>query len=1214
MANQEGPATYVETGRPLEIILRDLDDEELAEELDRMVSNNYCGKRYMPSKWIEAYTSEAVVKSILRSRYKPSLVPDLISYVLHSPAKKLLLLLALCQALHCLPAMKDFELNDDYLPVAIIRKPSTKGLIQKLSEHEGGKEDFPNPLMRGAFERNQWLFLAPVFTEDEFHHELHSDTPLPFLPIEPNPQPKLGGFSTVLEVHVDTSHQLVTTTYGQPNSSKAALKDLRVGLENYEREKKALEKIRNIENPHLVKPIASLKLADKSGYFLFPWAEGGNLWNFWGNESNRDGVIKSGDYPKILWTLKQIHGLCHALVALHNEEDKISGKRPVFGGANTDYGRIGDENGRHGDIKPDNILVFYKAGNPHDIVLCIADVGLGKFHAKTTQMRMEGNEITDTKTGTSRYLPPEFDMKTNKQISRLHDVWSLGCVYLEFVVWALWGEHGLKTLQSSTFNQFWQGTNKQKQLHQEVKTWISTITNTLSSVDGPTALLDLVQLVGSDMLQLKMSRKRSKDILPKLREIRRKAESDERYCFNPTIQQKATRPINSSHSNLLGLPVTLPEDMNKLEDVWESSSDNNFANCLNKILRDKAIAEVPSTSSVTPGLCSECLTMDFCKPSLRFVMQIKRSETCQLCSLLYQACKTLGYGDGHEDNVEIYRKGPKLDVHDEPSDLPILSLYMHPDFTQSPASDSDIQLGTPDLPEDGSIHQIELFKEWIRTCEESHNHSRSSPDTQFLISNTVNNISTTSQLVDPPTRLIDVRGGLGDNVRLISGKEMQSPIFFALSHRWGDKDEHQVGCTLPSNVKDRFNGISLIELPRNFQEAIKITKAMGVRYLWIDSVCIIQTDSDDWKREAVRMEQVYSNASCVLAASSSNSSIEGFLKSSRMKRPYVSVKSPSGRSVYVCKDIDNFHTDVERSILNSRGWVLQERALARRIIHFTKNQAYFECGNGVHCESLIKLNKYTHLLPPRYLGSGKATLLGDSNFPRSAESFHKTGKIVIMQNLYKQYSALAFKFFEDRPVGISGLERRLTSAYDTRGGYGILEAYLERSLLWKRDEAKFLERIRFPSGRSLPSWSWMAYSGTITYVEVGFNEVDWTNEYVSPFASLTQSNNKQHWEATGEHRLPALKVSKVRRLNTGSNLDQVLAKISFDVAGGECATRDLRCVVLGRRKKTMGTTPLPCYVLMVKSGIDPNTVVRIGAGMLLEHDICWDLYESKNLD
>lgn len=196
-------------------------------------------------------------------------------------------------------------------------------------------------------------------------------------------------------------------------------------------------------------------------------------------------------------------------------------------------------------------------------------------------------------------------------------------------------------------------------------------------------------------------------------------------------------------------------------------------------------------------------------------------------------------------------------------------------------------------------------------------------------------------------------------------------------------------------------------------------------------------------------------------------------------------------------------------------------------------------------------------------------------------------KLSSCKTCINQYWGRGFKFFQDRPVGISGLERRLTSAYDTRGGYGILEAYLERSLLWKRDEAKYLERIQFPSGRSLPSWSWMTYSGIIGHVEVGFNEVDWTNEHVSPFASLTRSNSKRHWEPTSGNRMPAPEVSKVRPLTTKSSLDHVLANVSFDVAGVGCAIQDLRCVVLGRHKKTVGVTSLSCYVLMVKSGSAP---------------------------
>jgi hypothetical protein len=61
--------------------------------------------------------------------------------------------------------------------------------------------------------------------------------------------------------------------------------------------------------------------------------------------------------------------------------------------------------------------------------------------------------------------------------------------------------------------------------------------------------------------------------------------------------------------------------------------------------------------------------------------------------------------------------------------------------------------------------------------------------------------------------------------------------------------------------------------------------------------------------------------------------------------------------VYVCDAIDDFNRDVENGQLNRRGWVLQERALARRTIYFADRQTYWECGQGVRCETLTKMNK-----------------------------------------------------------------------------------------------------------------------------------------------------------------------------------------------------------------------------------------------------------------
>lgn len=137
-----------------------------------------------------------------------------------------------------------------------------------------------------------------------------------------------------------------------------------------------------------------------------------------------------------------------------------------------------------------------------------------------------------------------------------------------------------------------------------------------------------------------------------------------------------------------------------------------------------------------------------------------------------------------------------------------------------------------------------------------------------------------------------------------------------------------------------------------------VTRALGRRYLWIDSLCVIQGPGGDFNTEAKRMEDVYSGAYCVIAASCSADHFSGFLKQ-RNRRSYVGLcREGKGETpFYVCESIDNFKDHVLDGELNSRGWVLQEHALARRTLFFTEHQTYFECGKGVRCETSTNLSK-----------------------------------------------------------------------------------------------------------------------------------------------------------------------------------------------------------------------------------------------------------------
>jgi hypothetical protein len=214
-----------------------------------------------------------------------------------------------------------------------------------------------------------------------------------------------------------------------------------------------------------------------------------------------------------------------------------------------------------------------------------------------------------------------------------------------------------------------------------------------------------------------------------------------------------------------------------------------------------------------------------------------------------------------------------------------------------------------------------------------------------------------------PTRVIDV--GDGHTAHLVLTNNIrQGAHYIALSHCWGDvwkdllEEERDQWSTTPKGVQRKIEGFLVKELPQTFQDAIRVTREIGLQYLWIDSLCIIQGDERDWATESEKMQAVFQNAYCTIAATSAENSTKGFLNRPKEEDShYVIVPKSSHGKVYISTSIDDFDGDVVKGILNTRAWVLQERALSRRTIHFTKRQTYWECGGGVWCETLTYMKK-----------------------------------------------------------------------------------------------------------------------------------------------------------------------------------------------------------------------------------------------------------------
>jgi hypothetical protein len=213
-----------------------------------------------------------------------------------------------------------------------------------------------------------------------------------------------------------------------------------------------------------------------------------------------------------------------------------------------------------------------------------------------------------------------------------------------------------------------------------------------------------------------------------------------------------------------------------------------------------------------------------------------------------------------------------------------------------------------------------------------------------------------------PTRVIDIGLEKNDLLTLRDSNQINTCSYVALSHCWG---EYQAGekeriCTHAKNLNDRKRGFQVETLPKTFQDAVEVTRQLGQQYLWIDSICIEQsldkTVTEDWKQESERMEIIFSSAYCTLAASLAKRSSDGFLRQ-RPSIPPLQIETEGGDYLYVSAEIGNFLEDTKVAPLNTRGWVLQERILSRRTIHFCEKQTYFECGKRVDCENFISMRR-----------------------------------------------------------------------------------------------------------------------------------------------------------------------------------------------------------------------------------------------------------------
>ena len=166
--------------------------------------------------------------------------------------------------------------------------------------------------------------------------------------------------------------------------------------------------------------------------------------------------------------------------------------------------------------------------------------------------------------------------------------------------------------------------------------------------------------------------------------------------------------------------------------------------------------------------------------------------------------------------------------------------------------------------------------------------------------------------------------------------------YCALSYCWGDSNSF---ITDTVTYNERRAGFRIDSVPKTIRDAVLLTRELGLRYLWVDSLCIIQDDNADWEYEATHMCMTYSQAVVVFAAVDSPTCEMGlFATEPRHRLMQVHRKEGSifARSSFHTNIADRVYYEkhrkvqegMEPNVLHSRGWCLQELALASRIIWY----------------------------------------------------------------------------------------------------------------------------------------------------------------------------------------------------------------------------------------------------------------------------------------
>ncbi|KAK4075142.1 uncharacterized protein Triagg1_4806 [Trichoderma aggressivum f. europaeum] len=296
--------------------------------------------------------------------------------------------------------------------------------------------------------------------------------------------------------------------------------------------------------------------------------------------------------------------------------------------------------------------------------------------------------------------------------------------------------------------------------------------------------------------------------------------------------------------------------------------------------------------------------------------------------------------------------------------------------------------------------------------------------------------STTGQLLQAKVRLYT------------DGKRGRRGRYASLSHCWGSSGRPPLKTT-QANLQKHLQDIPWASIPKTFQDAITVARSIGLAYVWIDSLCIVQDDHQDWLKESKRMGSIYEQAEVTIAASHTPGCWEGFFFPRHPPPPSVEIPSffSQGSDVSDASRIQVFatvrrdtaaNTFPEFGTLNSRAWATQEWLLSRRIVFFTKGTIIWSCKaitqreTGERCYSISRNTRW--------------------------------------KNIIEQYSDRQLTYATDRLIALEGLRMELGKKIACEYAFGVWKESLPNQFLWQ--VTRIIDGAAISDPLKLPTWTW----------------------------------------------------------------------------------------------------------------------------------------------